>query len=360
MFNNKEFDSLLKSNNFKNPPKTGDLVKGKISGIKQGEMYLDIDGIFTGLVRGRELTDESSRFSNLKIGDEVIATVLETENEKGVMELSFRSAGHQQAWQKLNALKDSGEIIEVKVLNANKGGLLIQLDHIQGFLPVSQLSSEHYPRVEGGNRTKILEKLRSYVNKKISVKVLDVDEKEEKLIVSEKLVFDKERQTMLKSIKLGDIVTGKVTAVVDFGIFIEFEIPDAGKIEGLIHISELAWHRIGHPRDLFKVSEEVKAEVINIEDGRVSLSIKRLQEDPWKKAIEKYNLGQKVKGKVLKTDKFGAFIELDENIHGLAHISELSDKQIADPSDAVKIGEIYEFKIVSIEPEDHRLGLSLK
>ncbi|MFH1456523.1 MAG: S1 RNA-binding domain-containing protein [Patescibacteria group bacterium] len=360
MPNSKELDMLLKSDDFKNPPKVGELVKAVISGIKQGEIYLDIDGIFAGLVRGRELVDESGQFSNLKIGDEIIATVIEAENEKGVMELSFRSAGHQQAWQKLNDLKNSGEVVEIKILSANKGGLLIQLDRIQGFLPVSQLSAEHYPRVEGGNRTKILEKLHSYVNKKFKVKVLTADEKEEKLIVSEKEVFAEERQAMLETIKPGDIVDGKITAVVDFGVFIGFEIDGGKKIEGLIHISELAWQRIDHPRDIFKVGNKVRAEVISVDSGRVSLSIKKLQEDPWKKAAEKYTLGQKIKGKVLKTGKFGAFVELDEKIHGLAHISELSNQQITDPSEAVKPDEIYEFKIVSIEPEDHRLGLSLK
>jgi len=358
--NNKELDGLLKSDDFKNPPKVGDLVKAKVSGIKQGEIYLDIDGIFTGLVRGRELVDESGQSSNLKIGDEIIATVMEVENEKGVMELSFRSAGHQQAWQKLNDFKNSGEIVEAKILSANKGGLLVQLDRVQGFLPVSQLSAEHYPRVEGGNKNKILEKLRGYINKKFKVKILDIDEKEEKLIVSEKQIFAEERQAMLQAISPGDVVDGKITAVVDFGVFIEFEVKKGGKMEGLIHISELAWQRIDHPRNMFRVGNEVKAEVINVDDGRVSLSLKKLQTDPWKKAAEKYCLGQKIKGKVLKTDKFGAFIELDDEIHGLAHISELSNQQITEPNDVVKINEIYEFTVVSIEPEEHRLGLSLK
>ncbi len=358
--NNKELDTLLKGNDFKNPPKVEDLIKATVVGIKQGEVYLDVDGIFTGMVRGRELVDESGQFSNLKIGDEVIATVVELENEKGVMELSFRSAGHQQAWQKLEDLKDSKEIVEVKILSANKGGLLVQLDRVQGFLPVSQLSAEHYPRVEGGNKSKILEKLRSFVNSKFKVKILDLDEKEEKLIVSEKDVFAEERTAMLEKIKINDIIDGKVTAVVDFGAFIEFEAEKNKTVEGLIHISELAWQRIDHPRDVLKVGQEVKAQIISIDNGRVSLSLKKLQKDPWKKAAEKYQIGQIAKGKVLKTDKFGAFVELDEDIHGLAHISELSDKQIDEPSDVVEVGKEYDFKIVSIEADDHRLGLSMK
>ncbi|MFH1610721.1 MAG: S1 RNA-binding domain-containing protein [Patescibacteria group bacterium] len=358
--NNKELDNLLKGKDFKNPPKVEDLIKAKVVGIKQGEVYLDVDGIFTGMVRGRELVDESGQFSNLKVGDEVIATVVELENEKGVMELSFRSAGHQQAWQTLEDLKNSKKIVEVKILSANKGGLLVQLDRVQGFLPVSQLSSEHYPRVEGGNKAKILEKLRSFINSKFKVKILDLDEKEEKLIVSEKDVFAEERAAMLETIKVNDIISGKVTAVVDFGAFIEFKIGKNKTVEGLIHISELAWQRIDHPRDILKVEDEIKAQIISIDNGRVSLSLKKLQEDPWKKAAEKYQIGQTAKGKVLKTDKFGAFVELDEDIHGLAHISELSDKQIDEPSDIVEVGKEYDFKIVSIEADDHRLGLSMK
>ncbi|MDD5290236.1 MAG: S1 RNA-binding domain-containing protein [Patescibacteria group bacterium] len=356
------FDDLLKSSDVRQVPKAGDLVEGKVVSIARGEVYLDVDGIFTGLVRGRELADESDRFSDLKVGDSVIATVVEAENEKGVMELSFRSAGHQKAWQELNDFRAKGEVVEVKVLDVNKGGLLVQLNNVNGFLPVSQLSAENYPRVEGGNKNKILEKLRGFVGKKIKVKVIDANEKDDKLIVSEKDVFAEARKELIGQFSVGDIVEGTITSLVDFGAFLEFfkpENPD-NKLEGLVHISELAWQRIDHPKSIFKVGDKVKAQIISVENDRISLSIKRLTEDPWKKAAEKYHLGDKVQGKVVKTDKFGAFVELDADVQGLAHISELSDNQIENAEEVVKVGETYEFTIVSLEPAEHRLGLSLK
>lgn len=355
------YDELLKTNEVKPAPKEGDLVEGTVVEIKRGEIYVDIDGLFTGLVRGREI-GEGAGSANFKMGDKVLATVLEQENEKGLLELSFKSAGHQKAWQEAMDLKKSGEVVEVKIVDVNKGGLIIQLNNLQGFLPVSQLSAENYPRVEGGNKAKILEKLRTFLNKKIKVKVTDAEEQEDKLIVSEKDVFAAERKEVLNQFAIGDVVEGKITSLVDFGAFIEFYKPEnpALKLEGLVHISELAWQRIDHPKNLFKVGEEIKAQILSIENDRVALSIKRLMEDPWKKAVEKFHVGDKVQGKVTKTDKFGAFAELEGNILGLAHISELADKEVENPEEVVKIGETYEFTIVSLEPEEHRLGLSLK
>jgi small subunit ribosomal protein S1 len=355
------YDDIIKSGEFKQMPKVGDLVDGKVASISRGEIYLDIDGIFTGIIRGKEIQDESDRFSDLKIGDSAIATVLEMENEKGVMELSFRSAGHQKAWQELKNLLEKGEITEVKILDVNKGGLIAQLNNINGFLPVSQLSSENYPRVEGGNKNKILEKLRSFIGKKIKVKVIDVNEKEDKLIVSEKDVFAEARKELVGKFAVGDIVEGTITSLVDFGAFMEFFKPEdsENKLEGLVHISELAWQRIDHPKSIFKTGDKVKAQIISIENGRISLSVKRLSEDPWKKAVEKYTIGDKVSGKVIKTDKFGAFVELDSDIQGLAHISELSNDEVKNIDEIVKVGESYEFTIVSLEPTEHRLGLSL-
>ncbi len=347
-------DNLLDNEDF-SLPKVGDLVQGKILSIGK-EVYVDINGVVTGLVRGRELIDESGEFSNINLGDEVTATVIDLENEKGVLELSFRSAGHQKAWQNLEDLKKQGKDIEVKVVDANKGGLMVAYKNMAGFMPVSQLNKEHYPRVDGGNKNKILEKLKSLVGEKIKAKIIDTNEKEEKIIFSEKEVYAKNKKEELSKFNVGDVIDGKVTGIVDFGVFVEF-----GKgLEGLIHISELAWQRVEHPKDLFSVGDKIKAQIIGIENERVTLSVKKLIEDPWKKAVEKYKVGQTVNGKVIKSDNFGAFVELDEDIHGLVHISELSDKKVENPEKIIEIGKNYDFKILSIEPEEHRLGLSLK
>ncbi len=337
-------------------PAPGELVEGTVINVGKNEVMIDIGGYAIGIVRGKELEDESGEYSDLKIGDKVQATVLELENEKGALELSFRQAGHQKAWDNLERMKKEGTIIKAKIVDANKGGLMCKIGGVVGFMPVSQLTPEHYPRVEGGDKNKILEILKGYVNQEFEVKIIDVDEREEKLILSERAAWEEKQKDIISQYKVGQVVEGVVTGVVDFGAFIEF----GEEMEGLIHISELAWQRIDNPRDFIKVGDKVKAKIIDIEGSKISLSIKALQEDPWKNIHKKYKVGDKVKGKVLKLNDFGAFVELDKDIHGLAHISELSDYPIQSPAEVLEIGQTYDFKIVSLEPSEHRLGLSIK
>jgi len=352
-----QLKKILAEGDFVKIPKIGEIVKGHVIDISRSEIRLDIDGLTTGIVRGREFYDESNEYSDIKVGDEVEATVIELENENGEMELSFRFAGHQKAWDNLNNLKSEGEIVKAVITDANKGGLMIKVGKISGFLPVSQLMPEHYPRVPGGDKNRILDRLKSYIGKGFEVKIIDANEAEDKLIVSEKAAWEEKQKDVIASYKVGDKVEGKVTAVTDFGVFVEF---GEDNLEGLIHISELAWQRIDDPNDLVKVGDKVKAEIINVEGSKIFLSIKKLKEDPWSNVSKKYKIGDKVKGKVLKINPFGLFVELDNDIHGLAHISELSNKPINDPNEVAKIGDELEFKILSIEPENHRLGLSLK
>lgn len=337
-------------------PRVGDLIEGTVIEIGRNEIYLDINGLTTGITRGPELFDESGDFSNLKKGDKISATVIDLENEKGLVELSFRQASHKKAWNNLEEIAKTEKPVPVKITEANKGGLIAYYGKIQGFLPVSQLKPEHYPRVEEGNKNRILEKLKEFVGKKMEVKIISIDEKSGKLIVSEKEIATAKKRSVDKKYKVGDIVQGKVSGLVDFGAFITFDKNQ----EGLVHISELAWQRIDHPQDIVKISDKVKAEIIGItDDGKISLSIRRLIKDPWKNIKDKYKVGQKVKGKVLKVNPFGLFVELDPDIHGLAHISELSDRPVKDISKIAKAGDMLTFKIVSIEQDDHRLGLSL-
>ncbi len=350
------FEELLNSGDSPALPQVGDVIEGTVISVSKTEVHLDINGVATGVIRGRELYDESGEYSNLKLGEKAKATVLELENEYGEMELSFGQAGHKKAWDELIQLMRDKTPLEVPVLEANKGGLMVKVNNVIGFLPVSQLTPEHYPRVEGGDRNQILEILKGFENQKLKVKVLDVDERDEKLIVSEKAAWEEKQQEVLSGFAVGQVVKGKVTGVVDFGCFVEF---GAG-LEGLVHISELAWQRVDNPHEFKKVGDEVEAKIIGIEGTKISLSIKQLVDDPWKKAAGKYKIGEIVKGKVLKINPFGAFVELDPQIHGLAHISELSRERISSPADVLKEGETREFKILSIEPNDHRLGLSVK
>ncbi len=348
-------ETLLEDKKYLNIPKVTDVVKGRIVSITKNEVRVDIEGYRTGVARGREIIDPSRSVDDMKVGDQVEATVIDLENENGEVELSFRFAGHRKAWDALIALFRSGEIIAVKVLEASKGGLLVRVNNISGFLPVSQLSPENYPRVAGGDKSKILEKLKSFIGKSMDVQVLDVNEAEEKLIVSEKSVWEKKQKDVISKYKIGDQVEGTVSALTDFGAFVKFDI-----LEGLVHISEIAWQRIDHPSDLLKMGDKVKAEIIDIDGSKVFLSMKKLVEDPWKRAGQKYKVGQVVVGKILKANPFGFFVELDPEIHGLAHISELSKKPVKDLTESAKVGEEREFMIVSVEPEQHRLGLSIK
>ncbi|NCN07713.1 S1 RNA-binding domain-containing protein [Candidatus Falkowbacteria bacterium] len=349
-----EFKKLLEDKQYFNLPKVGDLVKGTIISASKNEVHIDMGGTFTGLVRGKECYSESEEYRNLKPGDEVEATVLEPENENGEIELSFRYAGRQKAWKIIKDVEEDNKITEAIITDANKGGLMIKVGSTMGFLPVSQLSPEHYPRVPGGDKNRILEILKSYIGQKFEVKIIDTDESEDKLIVSEKGAWEETQKDVINRYKVGQIVEGVVTAVTDFGIFVEFD-----KLEGLIHISEIAWKRIDNPSDFVKVGEHIKAEIIGIENSKIFLSMKKLQKDPWEGIEKRYQIGEKVKGKVLKANPFGLFVELDEDIHGLAHISQLSNKPISNIEEIAKTGDTVELYVVSMDAKNHRLGLSL-
>jgi small subunit ribosomal protein S1 len=343
-----DLKELLKDKTYLQIPKMGDLVKGAVLAVSKSEIKIDLPGYRTGVVRGNELYAEGE--TDFKVGDEIETTVVDLENENGEVELSLRSAGQQRTWDNLNELRKSNQRVKVKILEANKGGLIVKLSGINGFIPVSQLSPDNYPRVQGGDKSKILERLRQLVGKEIDVKVLDAIQSEGKLIVSEKQVWEEDKKENIAKYKVGDTVEGEITAVTDFGVFLKFD-----DLEGLIHISELAWQRIDHPSSLFRVGDKAKAVIVNISGSRIFLSTKKLQEDPWSNIAGKYHIGDKVKGKVLKTNSFGVFVELDKDIHGLAHISALGKHKMED----IKAGDEMEFFIISMDIKEHRLGLSL-
>jgi small subunit ribosomal protein S1 len=360
---NSQLEKLLNEGDFLNVPKVGDLITGTILSTKGREVRMDVSGLTTGVIRGRELFTESSTYSDLSSGDKVEATVVELENENGEMELSFRYAGNKKSWEDLRAKTESGETIKVKILDANKGGLIAKAEHVGGFLPVSQLAPEHYPRVSGGDKQKILDKLRSFIGQSMTVKILDLNEDDEKLIFSEKAVWESEQKSVISQISVGDAIEGEVTALADFGAFVKFSPTsdeNATPLEGLVHISEIAWQRIDHPKDLLKNGQTVKAQIIGIEGSKIFLSMKKLIEDPWTDVEKKYKVGDVVEGKILKINPFGFFVELDPDIHGLAHISEITTTPGEDVSQHGEAGKTREFKIVSIEPKEHRLGLSVK
>jgi len=343
-------EDLMSSYGDINVPKEGDVLEGTIINITKNGAWLDLGTYGTGLVVGPEVVDMGEK---VKPGDKMSASVIYQETDEGYVLLSLRKATRERVWEKLTRMMNEGEVVKVKPFDANKGGLLIEYETVRGFLPVSQLSTEHYPRVS--DKDEILVRLNEIVGRVLDVVVLDVDKSESKLIFSEKAAMKDKTEELLSKFKIGDESKGKVTGVVDFGIFLNVQ-----GVEGLVHISEISWDRVDSPSDFVKVGDEVGVKIIGIEDEKISLSMKRLKDDPWLKKVKEIKVGDKIKGEVSRITPFGAFVKLPQGIEALVHISELSEKHIASPDEIVEGGKKYEFKIISMDIDNHKLALSLK
>jgi small subunit ribosomal protein S1 len=346
-------------------PEVGDVVPGTVIHVASSFALIDLGGLGTGIVLGKEMRDGLGMEGKLKVGSQVSATLMNFENEDGYIELSIREASYEKSWEDIENKLTSRESVTTKITDANKGGLMVEINGIAGFLPVSQLASEHYPRVEDGDKNKILDLLKKLTGQEVIVRILDADRESEKLIVSEKAAQSEKERELINLFQIGDIVEGEVSGVVDFGAFVKFA-PKADaqgktsheKLEGLVHISELAWQLIDDPREMIKTGDTVQAKIIGIEETRISLSMKALKEDPWTTVDQKYKTGDIVEGKVDKINHFGAFVYLDEDIHGLAHVSEFQEVYPGRKIEEVfQEGQSYSWKILSIEAKTHRMGL---
>lgn len=355
-------EEIIESNLLR-APKINEIVQGKIVAQGRSSVFLDLGAWGTGIIYGKEFYEAKDKLKNLKVGDTVFAKIVDLDNEDGYIELSLTKAGKELAWEELRQKKEKDENIIIKIAGANKGGLLADVAGIQAFLPASQLSPTNYPKVEGSDTQEIFRALQKFIGKEMEVKILDFDQKEEKLILSEKAKKSQKLKEILEKYKIGDIVEAKVTGIVDFGVFVKFSAPKAlaeeglsEELEGLIHISELDWQLIGDPSEVVKLGQKVKAKIIDILDGKISLSLKALKKDPWEKIEEKYQKGNVVKGEVMKFNPFGAFVKISPKIQGLCHISEFGSQKKME--EALKIGQKYDFKISSISPKEHRLTLA--
>jgi len=345
---------LLEKDNLLKPLKIDQIVEGKVIGRGRSALFLDLDIFGTGIIFGKEFYEAKEGLKNLKIGDSVFAKVVDLENEEGYVELSVSGASKELAWEGLKQKKEKGKILTVKIVGANKGGLLTELSGIPAFLPVSQLKSAHYPRVEGGDSTKIWRALQKFIGKELTVKILDLSQREEKLILSEKAKEMEKIKEILKEYKVGEIVEGEIIGITDFGAFIRF---GKEKIEGLIHVSELDWAIVEDPSEIVKVGNEIKAKIIEISDNKVFLSLKALKKDPWKDIEKKYKKGDEVVGKVIKFNPFGVFVQIEKKIQGLIHISEFGSQKKM--TETLEIGKNYNFGIISIDPKEYKISLSL-
>ena len=327
----------------------GETVSGTILSIKKHEILIDLGPLGVGLVPRREV----SFSQNYKVGDSVIASVIDSELEDGYSLLSLRKAAKDRGWDEIAAKLESGEIITVLPYDANRGGLLVEYEGIRGFLPVSQLSAEHYPRVGSSDKDEILQRLNGLVNKEIKARILDADRKANKLIFSEKEAVKEGLAERFQKLSIGDTVKGIVTGVVDFGVFVNVE-----GIEGLIHISEISWERVNNPADYVKVGQTVEAKIIAIDKERLSLSMKQLTKDPWLDEVEQFKPGEKVEGTVTRITPFGAFVQLSPAVEALVHVSELGGDG-TDPEKVFTLNERKEFTVLDIDKENRKISLSL-
>lgn len=316
------------------------------------QIWVDLGVYGTGLVTSKEVEHLGREYTP---GEKVSVSVVVPDTAEGYAVVSIKKVAKEKGWDVLEGRFNQKETFGIVPFDANKGGLLVEVEGVRGFLPVSQLSAENYPRVSGADKDEILHRLNHLVGQTLMVRILDLDRKESKLIVSEKEAQREFTEGKLAGLKVGDKVSGIATGVVDFGVFVNVD-----GIEGLVHISEIAWDRVDNPSRYVKVGQDIDAVIIAIDADKLSLSMKQLQDDPWAKEVGKLKVGDKVDGKVTRITPFGAFVQVNSAVEALVHISELSDKHVADPSELVKVGETKTFRVVDIDEKQHKLSLSLK
>src|SRR3989344_3681728 len=335
--------------------KTGDLVDAKLVERTPKGVFFEVSKIGMAIIYGAELVNANEILKKLNVGDTVSAKVAMPENENGLIELSLAEAGAQKMWGEIKELKEKDEPIKIKIANANAGGLIADLMGLQAFLPASQLSSEHYPGGLENNRAKLIEELKKFVGQELSVKIININPRSNKLIVSEREITHQNTKELLDKYKVGDVINGIVGGVANFGAFIKFaENPE---LEGLVHISELDHKLVDNPKDIVKVGDAVKVKIIEIKEGRVSLSMKALQADPWAGVENKFKAGGVVNGTVHKLNPFGALIKLDSDITGLIHVSEFGS--LDELKKVLTVGDSHSFLVDSVKPEDKRIVLKM-
>lgn len=336
----------------KNPPAVGDIVEGPVIAIDRTSVFVDLPPFGTGIIFGREFLAVRDIVKKMSVGDTVAAKVVDQSNKDGYIELSLKEAKQAILWGDAERAIKEKKVFDLTVTEANKGGLIMYWQGMQGFLPASQLRSEHYPRVSDGDKDRILDELKKLVGEKLSVCIIGATPKDGKLIFSEKNPGEKEREKIVGKYVVGDVVSGEITGIVDFGIFVKIE----DGLEGLVHISEIDWGLVEDPRQLYKTGDKIKVKVIEVKDGKVSLSIKALKENPWTEAAKKYKKDDQVEAVVIKFNRHGALASIEEGVAGLVHISEFGSEEKL--RSTLSLGKSYSFKISLFDPKDQKMALS--
>lgn len=330
-----------------NVVEAGSTVNGKILSVKKNEILVDLGAHGLGMVPRREI----GFGKKYNPGDDVVASVIDDELPSGMVLLSLRKAAKERGWDEVQRVVEEGKSITVTPFDANRGGLLIEFEGVRGFMPVSQLSTEHYPRTS--DKDEIIRRLKALIGKDMLVQILDADQKGNKLIFSEKEAVKDGLTERLTNMKVGDIVSGKVTGIVDFGAFVNVD-----GIEGLVHISEVSWEHIAEVKDRLHIGDEVKAKIIGIDKDRLSLSIKQTTPDPWLDEAAKFKVGDKVEGAVTRVTPFGAFVQISPAVEALVHVSELGED--VNPEKLFTVNEKREFNVLEIDTENRKIRLGLK
>ncbi|MBP6911833.1 MAG: S1 RNA-binding domain-containing protein [Candidatus Pacebacteria bacterium] len=333
-------------------PEKDSLVEGPVIAIEKSAVYIDLAPYGTGIIFGREFLNARDIIKKLNIGDSIKVKITERENEDGYIELSLKEAKQALIWSEAEKAIKAHSVFELEVKDANKGGLILEWQGVAGFLPSSQLKAEHYPRVEEGDKDKIQKELKKLVGEKIQVAIIGVIPKEGKLIFSEKESNPEERKELISEYAVGNTIECEVAGLVDFGVFLKLK----DGVEGLVHISELDWGLVEDPRNLYKLGQMVKAKIIEIKEGKVSLSVKQLKENPWKEFENSLTKGDIVKGVVIKHNKHGALISIKPGVAGLVHNSTFGGEEKL--RQILELGKTYPFQITLFEPKDQRMTLT--
>ena len=340
-------------------PQPGEIRTGSIASINSSQILVSIGAKSEGVVSGRELEQLSAEERDaLKMGQEVHVYVVNPEDANGNVVLSLKRAQEQLSWENVERRLENDEVIESKIMGFNKGGLIVGVEGLRGFVPSSQISALRRSQSTGDTPEQRWQKM---IGQPISVRVIEVDRERRRLILSERAASTESRQSIkervIEELEEGKVYTGRVTSLANFGAFININGAD-----GLVHLSELSWDHVDHPREVLEVGQEVKVKVINVdrEKKRIGLSVRALQDDPWKARVGKYSVGQLVEGVITRLTKFGAFARLEGDIEGLIHISEIAEHRIEHPKEVLKEGEVKSLRVIRIDPEQHRIGLSLR
>jgi len=358
--NNQTMESLLNEQELNvDLPQVGEIRPGMIASVSPSQILVSIGAKSEGVISGRELDQLSAEEREaLQVGQEVHVFVINPEDSNGNVVLSLKRAQEELSWENVERLVTSDEVVDSQIMGFNKGGLIVAVEGLRGFVPSSQVSALRRGQSTGDTPEQRWQKM---IGQPISVRVIEVDRERRRLILSERAASTESRQSIkervIEELEEGKVYTGRVTSLANFGAFININGAD-----GLVHLSELSWEHIEHPREVLEVGQEVKVKVINVdrEKKRIGLSVRALQDDPWKSRVEKYSVGQLVEGVITRLTKFGAFARLESDIEGLIHISEIAEHRIEHPKEVLKEGEVKSLRVIRIDPDQHRIGLSLR